>query len=523
MFDIAGLVRSLFGKKEAPEGVNSLRSATKMLQELPESDMLMAQVEIIKALQQLNQNTKISLKERFRTIPYLDEKARDLQKHLVDVYHGKILDKGAPLPQVLLTITSFWSEMGNAYQQCLKQATQSQNGGTGQPLALYTLRGMSYYLEHAKWNYLRYLELDSRTWRHINRLYLFAEQQGFADTPQTPYPGATQTHIRREYLKILMLSLAHPEKIQPGQVELITQWLEHWIDRVELETIIRPHRQLFSINLAGSSGPKRLRRDMVGENWRYWFTETLTQHMREIHAQLLDGTHPSALGLPDESRLPANLDLLQSLSNLWSRDTPAPTRKHERHSAQKSVQVIRGLESVIRYLQKHPQKTSAPSPAQAGTNAPLDFQTTQWNVENESTCGLGVHFQCTSDLKLRPGEVVGVRPESKEQPLSIGIVRRISNRKDGKVSAGIETIAHAPILVELASSEKEQARAIFSPENPNKNQSRFLLMPHKCFDENREYTLTAQSKTYRIRLSKAFEHAANATLANFTVLAKITS
>lgn len=521
MFDIAGLIGSLFGRSGTQDGVHNFRSATRMLQELPESDMLMAQVEIIKALQQLNQNTTTSVNGRFRTIPYLDEKARALQAHLIGVYHGKILDNGAPLPQVLLTITSFWHEMGDAYQLCLKQAMQSSGKSSGRPLALYTLRGICYYLEHAKWSFLRYMEIDGRTWRHINRLYFFAEQQGFAAASLQPYADVAATTIQREYLKILMLSLAQPEKMQPGQAELVAQWLEKWIDLIELETIIRPLRQLFTINLAGSGGPKRLRRDMVGENWRYWFMDTMTQHMREAHAQLIKGTLPVTLGLPEESLQPANLELLQKLSKLWSREAPIPARKHERRATKKSVNVIRGLDSVIKFLVKQPQKGINDTLQETGSSTPIKVKTAQWNVENESASGLGVQFHNTNDLKLRAGEVVGIQAEDPNQPLSIGIVRRICNRKDGKVSAGIETISTMPILVVLTSADQGRSRAIFSPENTEKNLSRFLLIPQQCFEENREYTMSAQNKNYYIRLSPAKEHTSNATLANFTVLAKL--
>lgn len=528
MFDIAGLVRSLFSRNESQQGVHNFQSATRLLQELPESDTLMAQVEIVKALQDLNKNPKVSTKERFRTIPYLDEKAHQLQQRLINIFQGKVKDSGAPRAQVLLTITAFWSEMGHAYQLCLKQAMQSSSQGKGYPIALFTLCSMRCYLEHAKWSYLRYMELEGRTWRYINRLYLFAEQQGFAEQQLAAYPDAPPSDIRREYLKILMLSLANPEKRQPGQSELIAQWLEHWIDRLSLESIIRPHRHQFCTNLAGSSAPRRLRRDMVGENWRYWFTDPLIQHMRDTHAQLSNGADPAALGLPPESAQPANLDLLQSLSTLWSRDAAPPARKHDRRPTQKSIRVIRGLDSVIKYMQKHPLKTAAPPPAPMPIPAvsrenpdQLEFQTTQWDLENESLCGMGVRFNFTSDLKLRAGEVVGVQTDHRDHPLTVGIVRRISNRKDGKVSAGIETLTTSPILVDLAGAEKSSVRAIFSPDNPEHNQSRFLLLPQKSFNENGEYTLAAQNKAYRIRMAAAREHANNATLANFTVLAKL--
>ena len=58
MFDFKGLVSALFNNASTQSKVHNLRSATQMLKALPESDMLMAQVEIVRALKQLNQNEK---------------------------------------------------------------------------------------------------------------------------------------------------------------------------------------------------------------------------------------------------------------------------------------------------------------------------------------------------------------------------------------------------------------------------------------------------------------------------------
>lgn len=522
MFDIKGLIQALFLRSGDREGVYDLRSATQMLQELPESDMLMAQVEIIKALQQLNQDTRINIKDRFKTIPYLDEKARKLQDYLVGVYHGTIIDKGAPLPQVLLTITAFWNEMGNAYQLCLKQAMQSSGQGANRPMANYTLRSMRYYFEHAKWCYLRYMELDSRTWRHINRLYLFAEQQGFADGQIQPYPDSQHTSIRREYIKILMLTLSSPEKMQPGQVEIVADWIDKWGSRIELEEIIRPHRQLFAVNIAGSSPPKRLRRDMVGENWRYWFTDTLVLHIKETLSKMESGTWPAELGLPERSNQPANLELMRNLCNFWSRDIPPPARKHERRSSKKTIRVLRGIDAITNHMAKvTPKQVTSPDGPISQLN-PMDIDPARWAVENESTTGFGVQFKSTTDDKLQAGEIVGMLPEDADAPVSIGIVRRLTKRRDGQINAGIETLCANPLVVNITpTNTHKQYRALFSPDNAATNQGRFLFVPQRCYGENKEYTLAAQGKAYRIRIAPAREHAANIVVANFSVLARV--
>ena len=504
MFDFKSLINALLGKNKN-EGVYDLKSATVMMKELPESDILQAQIEIIKALQQINTNPRTGIKERFKTIPYLDEKARSLQEHLVGIYQSKILDDGATPTQVLPTLLAFWNEMGDGYRLCIKQASQNASRGLEKELQLFTLRGLMYFSEQARWAYLRYMEMDSRTWRNLNRLYLFAEQKGFATQPLQPYPNAEITDIRREFMQLLMLALAIPEKLQPAQIELVTQWLKRWASRVDLESQIKPNRQLFAINIAGSTPPKRLRRDMVGENWRYWFTETLTLHIKETIEKLQQGEDPVDLGLPAESNQAANIDLMQHLINLWSRDTPAPVRKAERHISQKSIKVTRGLDDVIGHLRG---------------DAATDTQS-HWSIDNESTTGIGVNYQTSRDDQLQVGEIVGLDGVGMN-PVSVGIVRRITKKRDGQVNVGIETISQTPIIVELTPLLGNRSFfGVYSPENTSINQNRFLVVPQAFFADNREFRLAAQGKSYRIRLSPAIEHTANASLANFAVLEKL--
>ena len=107
-------------------------------------------------------------------------------------------------------------------------------------------------------------------------------------------------------------------------------------------------------------------------------------------------------------------------------------------------------------------------------------------------------------------------------PVSVGIVRSITKKRDGHVNVGIETISQTPIVVELTPLLGNRSFfGVYSPENTTINQNRFLVLPQAFFADNREFRLAAQGKSYRIRLSPALEHTANTSLANFSVLEKL--
>lgn len=512
MFDLKGFVQALFHKQEQG-GVYNLKSATLMMQELPKSQVLQAQVEIIQALRELNSNPKISIKERFKTITYMDEKARTLQQHLIDIYQGKIVDEDAPPRQVLLAITAFWNEMANAYRKCLKYGTRT---ATAKEIHTFALRGVIYFCEVARWTWLRYMKVDESTWRNLHLFYRYAEQENLLQDLIQPYPDAQATSIRLEYTRILMMALSSPDKLLPNQIDLVDQWLAGWAHLVNLDREIRPHQHLFAFNIETASPPRRLRRDMTGENWRYGGTTELVSHVKPLLEAMIQGETPASLGLPEDSNDPVNLDLLHRLLDIWCREVPAPVRRHERKSKHRQITVIRGLDAVIEHLRKvQADYNGKPSKADAE-------EATEWTLDNESESGVGVLFQASPDEQLKVGEIVGVVSNNSPHTLTIGVIRRMTRRPDGEIDAGIETLTKTPLVVELAPLTAEQGtHVLYSPDSAVQSKDRFLLMPNEHYKEYDECTLAAQGKSYRIRLNPAKERTIKAAVANFSVIGKL--
>lgn len=508
MFDFKGLISALFGRREQG-GVYDLQSATQMMLDLPKSQVLTAQTEIIKGLKELNVNADIPVKERLRTIEYLDGKARDLQQHLLDIYRGKIIDMDAPPKQVQLTIIAFWSEMGNAYRQALKQYQYNPPRGIDPVhMQAFTLRGLLYFVEQAKWSYMRYLKVEPAVWRNLNRFYLHAERQGFEQALLSPYPGTPATTIAREYGQALMMALSAPDKLLPKQVELLSNWLRHWSDCIEIGKEIRPHHHLFAINTDTNSPPRRLRRDMLGEQWRFGASARLVASAREALDRLAQGEDPQVLGLPVESADPVNIDLLRRLIHLWSRDVPVPVRRHERRTARKPVAVVRGLDAVIEHL-THNRESQ-------------EEHVLEWTLDNESDSGLGMQFRVQSHDQLKVGEIIGVVSDQHPDSMSIGVIRRIARQADGLIEAGIETLSKTPLVVELTSLHAQKGiPVVYSPDSARESKDRFLLVPEGAYAEAGECKLAAQGRAYRIRLTGTRERTPRAAVADFAVLGKL--
>lgn len=513
MLDLKELIGSLFANREQ-EGVHNLKSATRMVEQLPENQVLEAVTEIVKALQKMNRNQRIGMKERFRTIAYLDEKTRPLLEHLVDVFFGRKIDDTAPPRHVLLTIVAFLGEMANAYGVCLSTLAQSYRSIDPDQLQLFTLRGMMYCSALTKWSYTRYLPVKQGVWHIINQFYQFAELQRFTTISLSPYTNHPATNVQQEYLLCLMLSLSMPEKMQVGQIELVVQWLRKWEILLDLESEISPNRQAFAINTAVATSPRRLQRDMVGDGWRYINTDKLVQHMQSIISRLQFGDSPASLDLPEESALRLNIQLMQQLLGLWSREIPAPKRRDKRQSVNKPVIVLCGFKTLCEQL----ASTGTAIKGSPGTVLTL-------TVENESESGLGAKFMPKRFEQLPVGEVVGLLQEG--GVLRLGVVRRLACQPDGKMFGGIEfltretTLIKPPMLVGLTPPGKPRLLALYSPDSSPNAKDRFLLLPQADYVDQGEYLVEAQGKSFLIRLSPPIEYTPETVRVGFFVQSKV--
>lgn len=531
MFDFKGLINALL-RKTSDDPVGDLKSATIWVQELPQNDVYQAHKEIVKALGGLNRNADTSLKERIRVLLYLDEKATSLQETLCREFLAAADTPDNSARQRLPTILQFWEEMGAGYEQCIRTfAKNPGNAKIREQLPLLTAKALHFHAMQAKWSHMRYLPVESHVWRRLHRLFLFAEQEKIERVPVRLHPEQDDTSCTSEYLQPMMLHLSNPASLRPSQIESVDLWLDSWSKSLVIEAGFRPHRQLYAVNLGDTKPARKLRRNMLGEKYRYWGIELMLVVIAKTVEQLKQGELPARLKLGEDCRLPACLELIEEVSERWSGQLT--TRKHARITAEKSLLVLQDFANILIHLQggKKSGVTATFSVENTNTQTALkpsgepelfESGAQQWQVENESLSGYGVTFTRSDKEPLKIGTLVGLKGAIGKS-FAIGIVRRISNEPPLKVHAGIQTLSQTAIVVELHPLPGElgaPSLAIYLPELPKLELGRSLLLSASAHVPARLVQLKAQGKTYTIRLHAAVEHGPDYVQAGFDVVAK---
>lgn len=533
MFDFKDFINSILGRAE-DGSVNSLKTATQFMQELDADDYVRAQTEVTRALAELNQNSKVGLKERVRTVLYLDEKAQLMQTRLRAEWLDNLDASPAISRQLQPTLLAYWQQQQLAFKSCIRHYAKNPTNALVDPIKLVVARAMAAYSNEAVSSLIRYMPIEDRVWRNLHRLYSFAETERFSEDRIQLYPESTSpVSCNQIYLRLAMLHLSQPERLSVTQLLHLEAWLQGASDSLLLDSQIRPHRQTYVVNLGTDTPPRRLRRTMIGESYRYWATDTLVEKVQDHIGKLMDGANPVSLGFGEGIRTQECMNLLGGLLSRWSRESDPMLRKHERASTQKSISVAQGLKDVIQHLRVGlPRSKGAPvvgyqfsgpatvSPQEPGQDALFESKLEEWLVENQSATGVGASFNPSHMNDLKVSTLIGLRADS-DKHCAVGVVRRLQNSAEGQGYVGIETLSQTPLVVELREQETGvKVDAIYLPEIKEAKQARSLVIAAANFEAGKVMRLAAQGKAYLIRLHPAIEETRDFARTNFDVVGK---
>lgn len=514
MFDLKALIDPLTRFTRTEEAF--VFSAGQSIAVLGRHELLETLGVVIEEVSRLNRDAKVKLKERLRLMLQADEKVELLSEQLITIFRGReVVDEIKPR-HILPILIACWQEMASGYKGCLRQFAESASRQPTLGNEIAALRAVEYYARQATWSHIRYFEVEPRIWRNLHQLYIFADKNAFVDKPvQWHADDVNPTSVKLLYMRAMLLYIAEPARRLPDQIWHLEGWAKQWAMEIPLQRSLRPHEQLFAINLGEQRPPMRLRRNMAGDQYRYFDTTELAARLgQQGEAVKQGGEFPEEFGNISLAQRGAIAQLLVDLSLTWSRDGQARRRRCERTTVSKSAEVAHGLRGIAKLFDGNADVSIDVPKA---TQRRPDF--VEWTLEEESNTGLGANYVARQDDPLSIGELVAIRDEPGKRP-TVGIVRRMHKSREGRVRVGVEKLGSQPALVSVQYGDKLQA-ALFCPDAPQANGNRSLLLSSSQYADNRECLMHTSGKAYRIRLGAALEILPTYVIASFLVLERL--
>lgn len=557
-------------KRKPVDPMTDLHSMTQWMKELPLGDMYAANEQVVKTLREYNAQKLPVTKDRIAALFQLDEGAQEILQGLQNQYLLNPRMSRSIESRLWNAVFSYYQEILQAYHGHLMEYVAHPNGSKIVPfLPLITARAINYFALDAKWCYFRYERVNPKLWKRIHNLYHLAEYEEFERQPLKLYEHIEHsgTSIVQLYLRTLMLDVLNTGSLLPRQTDLVDQWLAMFTKDMVLEKDFKPARHTFFVDLTDTRGARRVRRVEPSENKRYWDTFTLKEHIDTIVAELAEGQVPAKLGLTEDCKLPACLELLERIGALWSPTVKRAQRAHERTRVMKQIEVVRGIPDVCAQVKLDNEQVAIKERGREGESAlsyeemldvhlygfvtkrtqdklgqgredksapPVTHE--RWVMENESETGYGALIDVTADDWVRLGKLVGLKPERKGS-WNVAVVRRMVHVHPTQYSVGIEVLSEKPLSLMLRAHHNHESGytidgvdavdvvlptpALFLKGDAASGQPDTLLIQSAEYAQGRELWFSARGTTYNIALKHALERGDDWLRVTFNVLSRV--
>ena len=306
-------------------------------------------------------------------------------------------------------------------------------------------RAMSALSDLLTLSYKTYTPTPAGVWHEIHQIYHYAQFHGLHDQPLDGGRNAESSPpISLVYKQALLLALADPYRLMPGEVDKVASIVAHFSGGA----IIMP----YSAELAGAgaflvqSDSDRAPKALAGATNitpapidKVISTANLSFTLTELTHQLDSGIALKTLAVPFVGTAAQASDLLRRLSRAWS--LPAK-RGFNRQPTAAVAEICAGIKSLNHYLmlQLNPALSAEQARVQsaatlsfkavaAGSRGEVrpDYLTNRCEILNQSATGLALRKTPDSKPLVAVGEIIGVKLPDHDS-WSIGTTTHPKNR-----------------------------------------------------------------------------------------------
>lgn len=554
-------ISNLYKKNDHPLARES--GVTQIIEELPADNPAMALEELTHWLLALSNAEGISLKERVKRLARIDQSAQKYERALRRQYTDTSRMHKATEERIWNASFDFLEATVTAHLRCITNLPQ-KGEHNDQDLAIVIMRAMRRLDLQAHWLHLRYRPTPASFWDQIFSLIKLAEERALLQLPVTLNSTAkAQTTIAQEMLKLLMMSVAAPERLTKTQIDL-AHLLTHNLAGTFCWEQIPNGSTVFHVDFSKLRTPVRLTKV-----FEHHFMSRCFGSGEAVRAlvvglkQLESGGVPATLGAIDFSNYKREdlLEVMAHLSQCWCKmdvrnehqhfdkrhtqrtqafyrisvvhsfnllydqlaqsalptPTPAPKLSLARneniaYQEQVDMRIYGFITEKTRDKAQHMQAIQALTPTSALAINNDGDETESWVVENISQMGFGVTISSLKEDWVQNHTLIGIQPDT--GPWQIGVIRRVASESVENTQAGIQILSNRPNAAMLRPADSEMSiwetaadtqtyhhtpGIVMHREPPYQNEES-LLLASGSYQLHRTYAMVVGEKKRTIRL-----------------------
>lgn len=479
-----------------------IKSAQKLLAELPKNDALKALQELASWLESVCEQAGFQMEHESAIVRLIDEAARPFERKLSRDYFAA--SSLAPFQEnrLWMALSEFYTRLERAYLKTLLRYRNGEKGGNAlkQNLPLVAARGVYAAMGRLKCAAARYALVDQAIWVSLAEFYVHADEQHCLDEPVTLYPGAVaQTAVRCEFTGALTWYASSASTLNRFRMHLAERLAGHLCKRLTVSSQCLPD-SIYGFDLLRPAPPMRVSEETTLQPGLLFIgVGDVRPHIESLLATLKKNVVPAELNLGGTYDAGIVLEVLLHLADCWT--LPPPMRRNARHRIKVGLNVANGFSSVMEH-----------------TGIGLNFgedTSAIWEVEDISTGGFRCIVPSSYTAGITIGSLVGLKPEKVDR-WGVGIVRRLSRDPQNNLHVGVEILSGHVIGVGLREQRSEEDQPALWLDNPggDKEDVRLLLSPD-TFSTNRSMHARIEGRNYLLMPQELVEKGEDFDLARY--------
>jgi hypothetical protein len=348
-----------------------------------------------------------------------------------------------------------WQAFYFAYALCADSGQSEAAAATVSQRALDSLGRAIRSHTHA------YRAVPGTIWKELHTCYRSAADCALAelaisDPVGGPHHADSQTTCKQTYLATVLYECANPYALSAVQMQVLGQWLPHWLGLVDIATSepLWASRSPLALDLGGEVGAKLARDTDSGESVRYLDTSAAGMRLREVADCLRNGRPAAELQAAADTPRALLERLLTHLYVQWCSSGAAAAEERQENALR--AQAALGMHAVhfqvsgrafrqpgLRYTreEEHDLATFGHITERTehrlltGRSAALE----PWEMLSQSSAGISLRRKGDLPSRLAHGQLVALRTNSIDPP-SLGVIQRLKIDANGEALIGVRPV-----------------------------------------------------------------------------------